>query len=59
MRLCGLVARPDGSERTADVQAAAAADGERLGRELGEELRARAGPGSSTDLRDRRLACGS
>ena len=45
MRLCGLVARPDGGETHADVQVAAAADGERLGRELGHELRARAGPG--------------
>ena len=32
-------------ETHADVQVAAAADGERLGRELGHELRARAGPG--------------
>ncbi len=45
MRLCGLVARPDGRETHADVQVAAAADGERLGRELGHVLRARAGPG--------------
>jgi len=45
MRLCGLVARPDGRETHTDVQVAAAVDGERLGRELGHELRARAGPG--------------
>jgi hydroxymethylbilane synthase len=45
MRLCGLVARPDGSETHATEQVAPAADGERLGREVGQELRARAAPG--------------
>jgi hydroxymethylbilane synthase len=44
MRLRGLVLRPDGSEAHGLEQVAPAADGERLGREVGEELRARAGP---------------
>jgi hydroxymethylbilane synthase len=45
MRLRGLVVRPDGSRAHATEHEARAADGERLGREVGQELRARAGPG--------------
>ena len=45
MRLRGLVARPDGSRAHAAEQEAPVADGERLGREVGEQLRRRAGPG--------------
>jgi hydroxymethylbilane synthase len=45
MRLRGLVVRPDGSQAHATEHEAPAADGERLGREVGQELRARAGPG--------------
>ena len=45
MRLCGLILRPDGSEVHATEQTAPAADGERLGRDVGRELRARAEPG--------------
>jgi hydroxymethylbilane synthase len=45
MRLRGLVARPDGSETHATERVAPAAEGERLGRAVGQELRTRAGPG--------------
>jgi hydroxymethylbilane synthase len=45
MRLRGLIARPDGSRRLAAERTGPAADGERLGREVGHELRERAGPG--------------
>jgi hydroxymethylbilane synthase len=45
MRLRGLVVRPDGSQAHGTEQVAPAADGERLGRAVGQELRARAGPG--------------
>jgi hydroxymethylbilane synthase len=45
IRLRGLVLRPDGSQAHGLERVAPAADGERLGREVGEELRARAGPG--------------
>jgi hydroxymethylbilane synthase len=45
MRLRGLVVRPDGSQAHGTEQVAPAADGERLGREVGQELRGRAGPG--------------
>jgi hydroxymethylbilane synthase len=45
MRLRGLVVRPDGSQAHGTEHMAPAADGERLGREVGQELRARAGPG--------------
>jgi hydroxymethylbilane synthase len=45
MRLRGLVARPDGAQAHAAEHVAPVADGDRLGREVGQELRARAGPG--------------
>jgi hydroxymethylbilane synthase len=45
MLLRGLVVRPDGSQAHGTEQMAPAGDGERLGREVGQELRARAGPG--------------
>jgi hydroxymethylbilane synthase len=45
MQLCGLVLRPDGSEAHATEHEAPATDGERLGRDVGRELRERAGPG--------------
>jgi hydroxymethylbilane synthase len=41
----GLVARPDGSELHATKRSGAAADAVAIGRDAGEELRARAGPG--------------
>jgi hydroxymethylbilane synthase len=44
MRLCGLVLRPDGSQAHATERVGPAAEGERLGREVGQELRTRAGP---------------
>jgi hydroxymethylbilane synthase len=44
MRLRGLIVRPDGSEAHGTEQSAPAADGLRLGREVGQELRARGGP---------------
>jgi len=44
MRLRGLVARPDGAKAHATEQVAATVEGVRLGREVGQELRARAGP---------------
>jgi hydroxymethylbilane synthase len=45
MRLRGLVLRPDGSQAHETEHTAPAAQGERLGREVGQELRARAGAG--------------
>jgi hydroxymethylbilane synthase len=45
MRLRGLVVRPDGSQAHGTEHMAQASDAERLGREIGQELRARAGPG--------------
>jgi hydroxymethylbilane synthase len=45
MRLRGLVLRPDGSQAHAAERVGPEAEAERLGREVGEELRARAGPG--------------
>jgi hydroxymethylbilane synthase len=44
MRLRGLVARPDGAQVHQTEQVGPATDGDRLGREVGHELRARAGP---------------
>ncbi|HYD08083.1 MAG TPA: hydroxymethylbilane synthase, partial [Reyranella sp.] len=43
--LRGLIARPDGSELIASVRTGPAADAEAMGRELGEELKTRGGPG--------------
>jgi hydroxymethylbilane synthase len=43
--LRALIARPDGSEVIATERLGAAADGENLGIEAGQELRRRAGPG--------------
>jgi hydroxymethylbilane synthase len=45
MRLCGLILRPDGSQAHGTEHVAQPGDAERLGREVGHELRARAGPG--------------
>jgi hydroxymethylbilane synthase len=45
MRLRGLIVRPDGSQAHGTEHIAPAGDGERLGREVGHELRTRAGPG--------------
>jgi hydroxymethylbilane synthase len=45
MRLRGLIVRPDGSQAHGTEHMAQASDAERLGREVGQELRARAGPG--------------
>jgi hydroxymethylbilane synthase len=45
MRLRGLVVRPDGSQAHGTEHIAPAGDGKRLGHEVGQELRARAGPG--------------
>ena len=45
MRLRGLIARPDGSRCLAAERTGPALEGERLGREVGHELRERAGPG--------------
>jgi len=45
MRLRGLVVRPDGSQAHGTEHRAQASDAERLGREVGQELRTRAGPG--------------
>jgi hydroxymethylbilane synthase len=45
MRLRGLIVRPDGSQAHGTEHMAQASDAERLGREVGRELRARAGPG--------------
>ncbi len=43
--LKGMVFRPDGSEVLETAREGAAADAEAMGRDAGEELRARAGPG--------------
>ena len=43
--LRALIARPDGSEVIATERRGAAADGESLGIDAGQELRRRAGPG--------------
>ena len=45
MRLRGLIVRPDGSQAHGTEHVAQPSDAERLGREVGQELRARAGPG--------------
>jgi len=45
LNLRGLVARADGSEILQTARTGAAADAEALGRDAGEELRGRAGPG--------------
>ncbi|MBK5933028.1 hydroxymethylbilane synthase [Rhodovulum imhoffii] len=45
IRMRGEILRPDGSERIADAMSAPIADGAKMGRELGETLRARAGEG--------------
>ena len=45
MRLRGLIVRPDGSQAHGTEHVAQPGDAERLGREVGQELRARAGPG--------------
>ena len=44
LTLRGLVARPDGSELIDATRSGPSADAENLGREVGEELRRRAGP---------------
>ena len=43
--LRGLIAKPDGSELIASDRTGPAADAEAMGRELGEELKRRGGPG--------------
>jgi hydroxymethylbilane synthase len=48
MRLRGQVLRPDGSEAHETERRAPAAEWEQLGREVGQELRTRAGPGFFT-----------
>ncbi|MCP5366624.1 MAG: hydroxymethylbilane synthase [Hyphomicrobiales bacterium] len=45
LRLRGLVARPDGSQVLETAREGAAADAAAIGRDAGEELRRRAGPG--------------
>lgn len=45
LQLRALIARPDGSECLRAERSGPAGDGEALGRDAGEELRARAGPG--------------
>lgn len=45
VRLNALIVRPDGSEIHRASRTGAAADGERLGKDAGEELKARGGPG--------------
>ncbi len=45
LRLRGLVARPDGSELFQTSRSGLATDAEAMGRDAGEELRERAGPG--------------
>jgi len=45
LRLRALIVRPDGSEAHEAVREGAPADAEAMGREAGEELRRRAGPG--------------
>jgi hydroxymethylbilane synthase len=58
MWLRGLVARPDGSEAHDTEQMAPAAEWERLGRAVGEELRGRTGPGFFA-LPPREMPCAS
>jgi hydroxymethylbilane synthase len=43
--LRGLIVKPDGSELIATERRGPAADAERLGRDVGEELKRRGGPG--------------
>ena len=45
LTLRGLVVRPDGSEVFETARSGPAADAEAMGRDAGEELRRRAGPG--------------
>ena len=45
LNLHGLIVRPDGSELFEALRSGSAGDGERMGRDAGEELRARAGEG--------------
>ena len=45
LRLRGLIAKPDGSELIAGERRGPSSDAERLGRDLGEELKRRGGPG--------------
>ena len=45
LRLRGLIAKPDGSELIAGERRGPSSDAERLGRDLGEELQRRGGPG--------------
>jgi hydroxymethylbilane synthase len=45
VRLRGLIAKPDGSELIAGERRGPSSDAERLGRDLGEELKRRGGPG--------------
>ncbi len=45
LRFRGLIARPDGSELLETSRTGAAGDAVRLGRDAGEELKSRAGPG--------------
>jgi hydroxymethylbilane synthase len=45
LHLRGLIAKPDGSELIATERRGAAADAEAMGREAGEELKRRGGPG--------------
>lgn len=52
LRLCALIARPDGSECLRTERTGAAGDGEALGRDAGDELAARAGPGFFASLLD-------
>lgn len=50
LTLSGLVARPDGSELLETARVGRAEDAESLGRDAGEELRRRAGPGFFEDM---------
>ena len=43
--LRGLIAKPDGSELIATERRGAAADAEAMGRDAGQELKRRGGPG--------------
>jgi len=45
LHLRGLIAKPDGSELIAGERRGLSSDAERLGRDLGEELKQRGGPG--------------
>jgi hydroxymethylbilane synthase len=45
LHLRGLIAKPDGSELVATERGGPASDAERLGRDAGEELKRRGGPG--------------